>query len=249
MNLPEIKQLLDEKYLEYCKSDFFIETDPIQIPKMFEEKEDIEIAGFLAASLAWGQRPTIIKKCKELMQLMDYAPADFIRHAGESDLERFCHFKHRTFNAYDCRYFIRSLSNIYRHHGGLESVFTTGWKETHDMFAVYTTGMPYSPNSRRKAGFCATLPTPAKALLPNASICICAGWSAATRAASILGCGKKFPHPPCLFHSIYTPAMSAGSWDYSPAIKTIAGRYRNSLNASGNSIPPTRSVTISPCSA
>lgn len=103
---------------------------------MFEEKEDIEIAGFLAASLAWGQRPTIIKKCKELMQLMDYAPADFIRHAGESDLERFCHFKHRTFNAYDCRYFIRSLSNIYRHHGGLESVFTTGWKETHDMFAV-----------------------------------------------------------------------------------------------------------------
>ncbi len=136
MNLPEIKQLLDEKYLEYCKSDFFIETDPIQIPKMFEEKEDIEIAGFLAASLAWGQRPTIIKKCKELMQLMDYAPADFIRHAGESDLERFCHFKHRTFNAYDCRYFIRSLSNIYRHHGGLESVFTAGWKETHDMFAV-----------------------------------------------------------------------------------------------------------------
>ena len=136
MNLPEIKPLLDEKYLEYCKSDFFIETDPIQIPKMFEEKEDIEIAGFLAASLAWGQRPTIIKKCKELMQLMDYAPADFIRHAGESDLERFCHFKHRTFNAYDCRYFIRSLSNIYWHHGGLESVFTAGWKETHDMFAV-----------------------------------------------------------------------------------------------------------------
>ena len=113
----------------------------------------------------------------------------------------------------------------------------------------YATGMPYSPNSRRKTGYCATLPTPAKALPPSASICICAGWSAATRAASTLGCGKKFPHPPCSFRSICTPAMSAGSWDCSPAIKTIAGRYRNSRNASGNSIPPTRSDTISPCSA
>ena len=69
MTSLEIKQLLDEKYQEYCHSDFFIHTDPIQIPKLFEEKEDIEIAGFLAASLAWGQRPTIIKKCKELRQL------------------------------------------------------------------------------------------------------------------------------------------------------------------------------------
>lgn len=58
MTQKEIKQLLDEKYLEYCNSEFFIYTDPIQIPKMFEEKEDIEISGFLAASLAWGQRPT-----------------------------------------------------------------------------------------------------------------------------------------------------------------------------------------------
>ena len=136
MDTKEIKQLLDEKYLEYCKSEFFIETDPIQIPKLFEEKEDIEIAGFLAASLAWGQRPTIIKKCREVIEHMDYAPADFIRNATENDLARFCHFKHRTFNSYDCCYFIRALSNIYQNHGGLETVFTQGWQETHDMFAT-----------------------------------------------------------------------------------------------------------------
>ena len=100
MTSLEIKQLLDEKYQEYCHSDFFIHTDPIQIPKLFEEKEDIEIAGFLAASLAWGQRPTIIKKCKELMQLLDYAPYDFVLHARESDFARFEHFKHRTFNGW-----------------------------------------------------------------------------------------------------------------------------------------------------
>lgn len=138
MDNQEIKQLLEEKYLEYCKSDFFIETDPIQIPKIFEEKEDIEIAGFLAASLAWGQRPTIIKKCRELMQFMDYSPSDFIRNASETELERFAHFKHRTFNGYDCCYFMRSLTNIYRHHDGLESVFTTAWEKEKekDMHAV-----------------------------------------------------------------------------------------------------------------
>lgn len=136
MNPQEIKQLLDEKYEEYCRSDFFIETDPIQIPKMFETKEDIEIAGFLAASLAWGQRPTIIRKCKELMQLTDYAPHDFILNAGEKDYERFARFKHRTFNGSDCCYFMKALSHIYRFHGGLEQVFTESYRHRGNMLDV-----------------------------------------------------------------------------------------------------------------
>ena len=136
MTSEELKQLLDEKYTEYCRSDFFIGTDPIQIPKMFEDKEDIEISGFLAASLAWRQRPTIIKKCRELMQLMEYTPYDFILHASDSDFHRFHQFKHRTFNGYDCCYFIQSLAEIYRRQGGLEKVFTTAWQEHQDMFEV-----------------------------------------------------------------------------------------------------------------
>lgn len=136
MNDKEIKTLLDEKYLEYCKSDFFIETDPIQIPKMFEDKEDIEISGFLAASLAWGQRPVIIAKCRELMQLLDYAPYDFIMHAQDSDFQRFSHFKHRTFNGYDCSYFLKSLANIYRNQGGLETIFTEAYQKHGEMFEV-----------------------------------------------------------------------------------------------------------------
>lgn len=136
MTQEEIKQLLDEKYLEYCNSDFFIHTVPIQIPKLFEEKEDIEISGFMAASLAWGQRPTIIKKCKELMQYMDYAPYDFVMHAPESAFERFRPFKHRTFNGYDCCYFLQALAHIYREMGGLETVFSQAWLQYGDMLEV-----------------------------------------------------------------------------------------------------------------
>lgn len=136
MEFTELKQLLEEKYREYCRSEFFIETDPIQIPKMFERKEDIEISGFLAASLAWGQRPTIIRKCRELMLLMDNAPYDFILNATEVDYERFAHFKHRTFNAYDCCYFLRSLADIYRHRGGMEKIFTDAYRKHKDMVPV-----------------------------------------------------------------------------------------------------------------
>lgn len=136
MTNQELKDFLDEKYLQYNNSDFFIETDPIQIPKTFEEKEDIEIAGFMAASLAWGQRPVIIKKCRELIGLMDYAPYDFIMNAGENDFKRFANFKHRTFNSYDCIYFLQSLAHIYREKGGLETVFTQAYARHKDMFGV-----------------------------------------------------------------------------------------------------------------
>lgn len=155
MDIKEVKQLLDEKYLEYNKSEFFIATDPIQIPKCFEEKEDIEIAGFLAASLAWGQRPTIIKKCKELMQLMDYAPHMFLMQAEDTDYKRFQTFKHRTFNGYDCVYFLKSLANIYRNHSGLEHIFTQAYLKYQDMFEVlrewYTifTSLPAEPRVLR----------------------------------------------------------------------------------------------------
>ena len=125
MTQAEIKELLDEKYKEYCQSDFFIDTDPIQIPKQFEAKEDIEIAGFLAASLAWGQRPVIIKKCNELMQRMEYAPYDFIMNATDVDFKTVEWFKHRTFNSVDTLYFIQSLIKIYRELGGLVEVFRT----------------------------------------------------------------------------------------------------------------------------
>ncbi|MCC8174440.1 MAG: TIGR02757 family protein, partial [Odoribacter sp.] len=83
--------------------------------------------------MAWGQRPVIIKKCQELMRLMDYSPYEFILNAKEKDLERFENFCHRTFNSYDCCYFLKSLQHIYINQGGLEKVFTTAYLKHLDM--------------------------------------------------------------------------------------------------------------------
>ncbi len=122
----EIYDLLEEKTRQYNTVDF-IETDPIQIPKQFSQKENIEIAGFLAATIAWGQRHTIIKNGQRLMEGMDHDPLNFLQNTDEKDWGHFADFKHRTFNGVDCLFFLRSLKNIYQKHGGLEVVFTDGF--------------------------------------------------------------------------------------------------------------------------
>lgn len=122
MTQSELKSFLDEKASHYETLDF-IESDPIQIPHLFSKKEDIEISGFLAASIAWGQRKTIIRNAKFLIEQMDMAPFDFITNFKDSDLEAFSGFKHRTFNFDDLKAFFYALQNIYQNHGGLESVF------------------------------------------------------------------------------------------------------------------------------
>ena len=128
INDKDLKELLDEKYFQYNNPDF-VTSDPIQVPHSFSSKEDIEIAAFLSSAIAWGQRKTIIKNAFRWMTLMDNKPYDFITNTTESDLEVFNSFVHRTFNATDCKFFIRSLQNIYKNHGGLEKVFTDGYQK------------------------------------------------------------------------------------------------------------------------
>ena len=116
---------MDEKYVQYNTFDF-IEKDPIVIPHLFKKKQDIEIAGFIAATLAWGQRVTIINKCKELLQSMDHAPHDFMVNHSEEDLKKFLNFKHRTFNATDTLYFIEFFKKFYSDKKSLEDAFFVG---------------------------------------------------------------------------------------------------------------------------
>ena len=120
-----LKEFLDEKYFLYNNKSF-IETDPIQIPHRFSKKEDIEISGFLTATIAWGQRKTIISNAKKLMDWMDNSPHEFILNHTANEVKPFRKFVHRTFNGTDCVFFLKSLQNIYLQHGGLENVFANG---------------------------------------------------------------------------------------------------------------------------
>lgn len=120
--MVDLKSFLDEKVAQYNRPEF-IENDPIVIPHSFTRKQDIEIMGFWAAILAWGQRVTIIKKCRELISLMDGAPYDFIINHEEPDLRKLLNFRHRTFNDIDTLYFIAFFRQHYERCDSLEDAF------------------------------------------------------------------------------------------------------------------------------
>ncbi|HWY37398.1 MAG TPA: TIGR02757 family protein [Bacteroidia bacterium] len=122
-----LKEFLEEKYHLY-NTKKFIESDPISIPHLFTKKQDIEIAGLLAATIAWGNRKSIIANAHKLVQWMDLAPHDFVTQAKPNDLKPFKKFVHRTFNGGDCIFFLQSLQNIYKKHASLETVFVQGMK-------------------------------------------------------------------------------------------------------------------------
>lgn len=122
MTKTELKEFLDIKVEQYNTLEF-IDSDPIQIPHLFTKKEDIEIASFLSATIAWGNRKSIIKNANRMMILLEHAPHDFILNHQESDLEVLDSFVHRTFNGKDFTTFIKALKNIYTKHNGLEAVF------------------------------------------------------------------------------------------------------------------------------
>lgn len=127
-----LKAFLDAKVEMYNRPDF-IAADPISIPHRFSEKKDREIAGLFAATLAWGQRVTILKNAERLMQWMDFAPYDFIVNHRSSDLKPFVSFVHRTFNGDDCLFFIAALREIYSTRPDLESVFVEGFAHSGEM--------------------------------------------------------------------------------------------------------------------
>ena len=123
MKFDELKEYLDFKSDQYNNPNF-IESDPIQIPHKFKIKEDIEISGFLASTIAWGNRKMIINSANKMMNAMGNNPFDFVMNATDDQIENVENIVHRTFNSEDFRYFIKSLQNIYSNHGGLEKVFS-----------------------------------------------------------------------------------------------------------------------------
>lgn len=123
MELNELKEFLDYKVKEY-NSPAFIESDPISIPHRYSLKEDIEIAGFLVATISWGNRKGIVKSGERMVELLGNSPFDFVMSHKSSQLKRLDDFVHRTFNGSDLKYFIGALKRIYAKHDGMEMIFS-----------------------------------------------------------------------------------------------------------------------------
>lgn len=135
MKATELKEFMDAKVRQY-NHPRFLEEDPIQLPHRFRKKEDIEICAFLTATIAWGNRKSIIANGEHLMQLMDMAPYDFVMTHHPGDLHPLQKFVHRTFNGTDLVYFVQALRHIYSNHGGLETVLSKNTTATSTQAAI-----------------------------------------------------------------------------------------------------------------
>lgn len=135
MKKDELKEFMDQKVVQYHRPEF-TETDPIRIPHGFSLKEDIEISGFLTATMSWGNRKMIIGKANELMNRIGNSPFDFVMNYNKNQFEKIEGFKHRTINSDDLDFYFRSLQNIYANHGGLETVFDFSKKDTDSFNAI-----------------------------------------------------------------------------------------------------------------
>jgi len=152
MKTNNLQHFLNTKVEQYNQPSF-IKDDPICIPHLFTKEQDIEIAGFFAAMFAWGNRTTIINKSKELMQLMDMQPHQFVLHHSDKDLQKLLHFKHRTFNTTDLLYFVEFFKHHYSRNKSLETAFTKWGDEVEQMligFHHYFFSLEHVPNRTKK---------------------------------------------------------------------------------------------------
>ena len=136
VNKEEILSFLNYKSNQYNNIKF-IETDPIQIPHLFNKKEDVEISGFLTSTISWGNRKSIIKSAEKLIELLDHSPYDFILNHKKRDLDTLKPFVHRTFNGIDLIQFVKSLKHIYRNYNGLEEIFRNNIKDDSLQYAIH----------------------------------------------------------------------------------------------------------------
>ncbi|MGA0941753.1 MAG: TIGR02757 family protein [Flavobacteriaceae bacterium] len=122
----ELKSYLDEKAEQYEKP-FFLDADPLGLLHRFSTPIDQEIFGLLIATIAWGNRASIIKSGENLIQRLDNSPYEVIKTATEKEINSLAEgFVHRTFNADDLVFFCLSLQRYYTEKKSLEQLFSPG---------------------------------------------------------------------------------------------------------------------------
>lgn len=135
MKRDDLKELLERLHDKYNNSDF-IECDPISVPHSFHAPNDIEISGFLAATIAWGNRKAIVKSARRMMDYMDNAPYDFTMNASHTELQRLQNYVHRTFNGADFETFVLALRSLYERYGSIGAFFEGEYEQSGDMRVV-----------------------------------------------------------------------------------------------------------------
>lgn len=123
MPVTQIPPVLSQRLITEAKrinSTEFIDSDPVQFPRMFSDPRDIEIAALLAATIAWGNRKMICRSGARMFDLMEGSPWRYVMEGEFEELDDTRNI-HRTFFARNLKHYLRGLRQIYSRHGSLEA--------------------------------------------------------------------------------------------------------------------------------
>jgi len=113
----DIKEVIDELAVRYNVPSF-VDNDPVQFPRRYEDQRDIEITAFLISIISWGKRSMILRDSERLLQILGNRPYDFVKFGDIDSISE--DNIHRTFFGRHLRYALRGLREIYRKHDTLE---------------------------------------------------------------------------------------------------------------------------------
>ncbi|MDR2597386.1 MAG: TIGR02757 family protein [Treponema sp.] len=138
-----LKHQLDLWYEKVCTKDF-ISSDPVQFPRRFSKREDIEIAAFLSATIAWGRRDLILRSAEKMFAIMEHSPYDFVMSGRYKKLCK--NNIHRTFFESDLKYICRGFEHCYAKYENLENLFAIG--DVWEGFALFREEMARANKGR-----------------------------------------------------------------------------------------------------
>lgn len=119
-----------DKLVEKYENKTFIETDPIQIPHRYKDKEDIEIVAFISALFAYGSRKVFIPKLDELFSKMGKSPLEYIKNGEFSNLKS---FNYRFAKENDVVEILKVLSKLYNSNETIQTLFRYGYEQKSDI--------------------------------------------------------------------------------------------------------------------
>lgn len=117
--IKKLKPFLD-RWVQKIEKPEYIDSDPVLFMHAFNKKEDQLLAGFFAATMAWGRRDIVIRKVRDFLERMDNRPTEFIANFTDKDAKRFDGFKHRTFKPVDMKWLTKILKSILLEHGSFD---------------------------------------------------------------------------------------------------------------------------------
>ena len=117
----ELKDVLEELSRLYDRR--FLDSDPVEVVRRFDDPEDREIVGLLAAGLAYGRVASIRASVSRLLGILGPHPARFVEAFDPAkDARRFDGFVHRFTQGRDVALLLHLIRQA-KERGSLESFF------------------------------------------------------------------------------------------------------------------------------